>query len=481
MKFTNNQLRICPKCKHSCNLAEELRTTCPKCGSQVWFYNYESISKPPGLPTQQPTDLWTNPITILTLVVIGLFGLVALTAISNQAIAVMICSFAAIGFGVFGFMRHSETHQMEERLEHAEATWEYAETMRDRVTELISRYNYLLKTGDERIEHYYNETYVQAIREQEETRKLLKRAEAAREAVKHVEDRIYAMAKRLIDDHRKWSAQKLRPDPENYQKRKLELEKMFDFVESVGYDLPKALRIEMVNKMKSDYQAIVKENTLKEEQKRMKQQMREEEKIRKERDKALQDAEDKERELQRLLANALKTHKDTHNAEIQALQMQLAEAHAKAQKAKSMAQLTKAGHVYVLSNIGSFGEGVFKVGMTRRLEPQDRVKELGDASVPFPFDVHAMISCDNAPRLENTLHKELSRFRVNRVNLRKEFFRVELDQIVEIVKTHHGKVEYIAEPEALEYRDTLTITPEELVEIEAELEELGVTIDDDDE
>ena len=91
--------------------------------------------------------------------------------------------------------------------------------------------------------------------------------------------------------------------------------------------------------------------------------------------------------------------------------MKLAEAQASSERAKSMAQLTKAGHVYILSNIGSFGEGIFKVGMTRRLEPQDRVKELGDASVPFPFDVHAMISCENAPGLENALHKELARYR----------------------------------------------------------------------
>ena len=79
--------------------------------------------------------------------------------------------------------------------------------------------------------------------------------------------------------------------------------------------------------------------------------------------------------------------------------------------------------MYVLSNIGSFGEGVYKIGMTRRLEPQDRVRELGDASVPFPFDVHMMISCDDAPSLENALHRESHKQRVNKVNFRKEFFR----------------------------------------------------------
>src|SRR5690606_27789669 len=98
------------------------------------------------------------------------------------------------------------------------------------------------------------------------------------------------------------------------------------------------------------------------------------------------------------------------------LEAALAEAHAKAERALSMAQQTRRGHVYVISNEGSFGRHVYKIGMTRRLEPMDRVRELGDASVPFPFDVHAMIFCDDAPALENALHKRLHERRRNLVN-----------------------------------------------------------------
>lgn len=480
MKFWNDELRICPKCKASVKMAEEVRTSCPKCGGTVWFYNYKATPPPIELPQPRPSDLWKNPTTTLLLGSVGILGLVALVGMSNRIVVAVVCALAAIGFAVFGFIRHAETRRIEEALEHTNEVQQYAEIMRNRVRDVTNRYNYLLRTGDQRIEQYFNEIYTKAEREKEEAKRLQLRAQVDRQAIQNVEDRIYAMAERLLEDHRKWSSQKLRPDPENYQRRRLELEKVFDFVESIGYDLPKNLRKEMLDKLKSSYQAIVREYTLKEEQKRIKRQMREEEKIRREREQALQEAEDKEKELERLLAEALKTHKDAHSAEIEALQQQLAEAHAKSEKAKSMAQLTKAGHVYILSNIGSFGDGVFKVGMTRRLEPLDRVKELGGASVPFPFDVHAMVSCDNAPGLENTLHKALSRHRVNRINLRKEYFKVDLEQIVELVNVHHGTVEYIAEPEALEYRETQLISPEELVEIEAELEEIGVTIDDDD-
>jgi len=104
------------------------------------------------------------------------------------------------------------------------------------------------------------------------------------------------------------------------------------------------------------------------------------------------------------------------------------------------------------------GGDVYKIGMTRRLDPLDRVKELGDASVPFPFDVHMMISSSNAPALEATLHREFNKRRVNRVNFRKEFFRVSIDEIATVVERECGVVDYIVDPEALEYRETLTLS-----------------------
>ena len=110
----------------------------------------------------------------------------------------------------------------------------------------------------------------------------------------------------------------------------------------------------------------------------------------------------------------------------------------------------KAGFVYVISNIGSFGEGVYKIGMTRRLEPMDRIRELGDASVPFNFDVHALIFCDDAPKLEAALHRAFEDRKVNIVNQRREFFRVSLD---EVVKANYDKtVEFHSVPDAEQYR-----------------------------
>ncbi|MBT4866955.1 MAG: GIY-YIG nuclease family protein [Planctomycetaceae bacterium] len=415
------------------------------------------------------------------LAAVAVFGLVALVAIFNSYIVATVCSLAAIGFAAFGFVRHAEARQIEASLEYMNRMKQYGEVMRDRVSESIFRYNHLLRTGDTRIEHYYNDIYLRAEKERKDAEAMRGAAQRDRRAVKHVEDRIFQMAARFIQDHLKWVSQKLRPDPENYQRNKLQLIKAFDFIDGVGYDVPRNLRKDSMKDLKSSYRVKVREQTLKDEQRRIKQQMREEEKARKEREQALQEAEQRENDIQKRLDEALREHADEHGAEIEELKRQLAEAHANSERALSMAQQTKVGHVYILSNIGSFGEGIFKVGMTRRVEPQLRVKELGDASVPFPFDVHAMITCDDAPKLEKTLHHELTRYRVNRVNLRKEYFAVQLDTILAAVRTHHGKVEYVAEPEALEYRETQEISPDELVEVESELVEIGADFEDFDE
>jgi len=118
----------------------------------------------------------------------------------------------------------------------------------------------------------------------------------------------------------------------------------------------------------------------------------------------------------------------------------------------------KAGYVYVISNIGAFGENVFKIGMTRRLEPQDRIDELGSASVPFKFDVHAMIFSDDAPKLEAMLHKTFEKNKMNMINQRKEFFNVSLAEIEKAVHDNYDPlVQFKEVPDAEQYRESQKI------------------------
>lgn len=214
-----------------------------------------------------------------------------------------------------------------------------------------------------------------------------------------------------------------------------------------------------------EYQEKVQEE--KEEQRRIREQMREEEVAQRELERARQDAEKEEsryadalRKAQEEVANAEGAKQQRLLGQIKELERRLAEAQTARERAVAQAQLTRSGHVYVISNIGSFREEVYKIGMTRRLDPMERVRELGDASVPFPFDVHAVIYTEDAPGLENALHRVFQHRRVNRINERKEFFRVSIDEISQAVHANHGRIELTRIAEAEEFRKTRALEEE---------------------
>lgn len=232
------------------------------------------------------------------------------------------------------------------------------------------------------------------------------------------------------------------------------VEKVYDNCEKCGVRYPSSHMRENVAEIKERFALEVKKAELKEQQARIKEQIRDEQRAERERDAEVKRLEQEQKSIERALEIALKNTKDSHSAEIEKLKAELAEAQAKTERTKSQAQLTKAGNVYVISNIGSFGEHVYKVGMTRRLEPYDRIDELSDASVPFPFDVHMMIPCDDAPSLESKLHAALEKYRVNKVNVRKEFFKINLQTICDLVELNHEKVDCLEIPDAAEFRES---------------------------
>ncbi|WP_415337376.1 DUF4041 domain-containing protein [Clostridium perfringens] len=218
-------------------------------------------------------------------------------------------------------------------------------------------------------------------------------------------------------------------------------------------------------KLVHEYQ--VKKQEEKEEQKRIREELREEAKLKKELEEAkkntLKDITHFENALSKL--NEQLKSNNLSDEEIKNLQLK------KEELEKNIDNLNlslkdidyrqenqRAGYVYIISNIGAFGKDVYKIGMTRRLEPMDRIDELGDASVPFNFDVHAMIFADDAPKLENALHKAFENKKLNMVNQRREFFNVTLEEVEKVVKENFDKtVEFKKEPEAEQFRQSLKI------------------------
>lgn len=219
-----------------------------------------------------------------------------------------------------------------------------------------------------------------------------------------------------------------------------------------------------INELK--WAVVVQELRLqeREEQRVINERIREEEKARREYEKAIKESE-KEEELLKKAIQKVQQDVDLANDEqkkfyenkLSELNLKLKEAEEKNQRALSMAQQTKTGHVYIISNIGSFGENVYKIGLTRRLEPLDRVRELGDASVPFAFDIHALIYNEDAPKLETELHKKFAKAQLNKVNPRKEFFKTSLKEIKAIVEELGIEAKWTLLAQAKEYRESLVI------------------------
>lgn len=207
-----------------------------------------------------------------------------------------------------------------------------------------------------------------------------------------------------------------------------------------------------------EYQQMKEEE--KEEQRLIREQLREEAKLQKE----LEEARKKiEKEQDHFLNALIKIKEQLENAtDSEKADLLVKKAELEGGLEGVSAQLQdldyreanqKAGYVYIISNIGAFGENIFKIGVTRRLDPYERVSELSAASVPFNFDVHSMIFCDDAFSLENSLHKAFEAKKLNMVNPRREFFSVSLEEIKEIVKQSYDKTaEFVDLPEAEQFR-----------------------------
>lgn len=264
--------------------------------------------------------------------------------------------------------------------------------------------------------------------------------------------------------------------PNNIDKMRNKIIKSFEILNKIfavdGLELTEKILQIKLEQLTCAYGYQIKKEAEKEEQRLIRQQMLEEERVRREleAEKAKLEKEEKQfqneiNKLMKYMQKANEIEKQLYIDKIQSLENKLALLEKDKEQVLQREQNTRAGFVYVISNIGSFGEGIYKIGMTRRLEPMDRIKELGSASVPFEFDVHAMIFSEDAPALENILHKTFRKYEVNKVNQRKEFFRVPLSEIEKVVTENHNATVIFTEfAKAEQYRESLLIAENEHTE-----------------
>ena len=242
------------------------------------------------------------------------------------------------------------------------------------------------------------------------------------------------------------------------------------------------LEYQFINAVKIEYNYYIKQEQIKQEQIALRQKLREEaeerrllklekERIEREEEKFKQEIE----RTQEILQNS-QDNEEIQNLKMRILELQgqLSDVTIKKDEITSL-QNGKAGNIYIISNLGSFGDKMFKIGMTRRLDPQERVNELGSASVPFKFDVHSFIFSENAVELEKTLHKRLNDNRVNKVNLRKEFFYSTVDELEELVNELDPTAVFNKTMLAEEYNQTTSVSSYEYgIEDEDDLDDENV-------
>lgn len=257
----------------------------------------------------------------------------------------------------------------------------------------------------------------------------------------------------------------------NIDSMKKRIEKSFESLNKLNQTVLVGIRNQFLNlkieELYLAYEYQVKKQEEKEEQKRIREELREQAKLKKELEEAKKNVEKDLKHFKNALDSVIEQLNDTNIDEEQRqalenkkleLESQIDILNNNLKDIDYRQENQKAGYVYVISNIGAFGENVYKIGMTRRLDPQERVDELGDASVPFNFDVHAMIFTEDAPALENALHKAFENRKLNMINKRREFFNVTLSEIEDVIKENFNKtVEFNRIAEAEHYRESVKI------------------------
>ncbi len=476
--------RYCPQCGARVQGEPAIFTSprkCPKCSNVVMFYDYPRDG--PALPTDIVDDQEPTILDYAAVVLAGGFALLCIIALLGALFGAVTfaCFLAFLGFVFSVLVFGLYLNQRGTILRYSARVNSLNESLRSNsnaLQEAVAKFTGFKTNFDRLVADEKLRLDTETAEHRSKTEQLLERANQRFQYAENRESVIDRLGKKLLNDSVKWISNKLTPS--NYTISKDRLRKLIEFCRKHEYEVSQEQEEELLRDLKSEYEAVLRREHQKEEQARIKAQIREEQRAERELEREMQRIEAERTAIENALEKALKETHEAHSAEIDRLREMLREAEEKAQRAKSMAEMTKAGHVYVISNIGSFGEGVFKVGMTRRLEPMERVKELGDASVPFPFDVHMMISCDDAPALENAVHKALHDGRVNKVNFRKEFFRTNIETIRQLVEEQHGIVDYVAEPEALQYRETLSMSDEDYHFLESQYEAVASANGEDD-
>ncbi len=470
-------IRFCPKCGARVQAAESVfegLCVCPTCHERSQFYDYprEPIASPPK-PNSKPTVTWYDRLFWGALAAASLATVITLWSLTHgwanaALVGAAICLVAGIAIvGRISQLKRELAHVCEAQTR-AERALKVSNSQLQAATEIQRGFK---KNFDSLIAEEKRRVQEDISARRERTKKLEAEAIELMNNAQSNTNCAKLLGERLLDDSIDRICKEL--NSSNLAACRRWMADVIQFCRLNGYQVGRRRENDLMERLTMDHQTTLQKAKLGHEQERIEAKLREEQQVQREMEQQIRNVEEERSDVKKILAIALQQSKGDESEEVASLRKKLYAAEEKAEQALSIAQGTKAGYVYVVSNFGSFGPNVFKIGTTRRMDPQKFVDELGSLAVPFPYDVHMMIASDDAAKLEAALHEALHENRVNRVNLSRDYFRTDMKTIWRLVVANHGNVAFSVEPAAVELNESMKMTDEDFQRISELHESFG--------
>lgn len=451
-------IRYCPACGARVKAPEsafEGPCVCPTCHERSQFYDYpREIPATTPKPAARPSTTLYDRLLVGAMVVAGLAALIVLwTLYEGRANAALIgsgvCLFAALALG-------GHIVRLKRDLLRA------AEAQRRAERALVVS-NSKLKASSE-IHQGFKKNYDALVAEEKRRLEAMIAAKRERTEILHAE----AVEQSKIFEARDPGTQVLGDQlleatldqisrhvhAGNVDACKDKLLDMMRFCRGNGCTVNSEREEKLLSALEENCPRTMLEEDPKDERQDIKEKMQEEDRVVRELEQSIRNAEAERSAVQKTLANVLQKSQGEDSEEVEYLRERLDAAEKEASEAENALEQPTSGYVYVLSNVGSFGQNVFKIGTTRQLDPRQHVTELSGPAVPFPYDIHMMIACEDTTALESALHEALHECRVNRLNHCKNFFRTDIQTIWRLVVATHGTVDYVSEAAAEQFEES---------------------------
>ncbi len=462
---------FCPECSYALSGEPEAVATtrsCPGCGKQVTFVDYarEYIPEPPE-PKRKPTLTWADQ---AMRALVGLAVVLALLAVwalwtGTGSLALwsgVACLAVAVPLAVRFVYLQRELLRAQEAVRRAERALVVSNAKITAAAEINRGFKKNIEqvAAEERrrVQASFGAVSKKLVEQKEDVAWRMRRTEDQNRVVKHLGDRL------LNDSLERISCELT---ARNFEASRRRLQEVIDFCRENDYPISPRKEDDLVSQLTHRYNRELRLEQERQRRDAVAARLQAEQRVHEQMQAEITRVEAHKSAIRRRLseAQAASDTAESSSTTLKKLKADLQAAEERARDATKIAQHSRAGHVLVLSNIGSLGEGVYKIAMSRRIDPLEAVEELGREATPFPFDVHMVVSSEKAAELLSTLHEELHDHRVNRINLGKDFFRTDIETIWRLVVAHHGAVECQREARADEFRESAAMSDERFAQL----------------